>query len=81
MKEESRQLHKEKFPAKLHAVLELADARGSACSSDVITWLPHGRAFRILDGEGFMQTVVPMFFELTKMRSFYRQLNLWGFKR
>ncbi|KAL7531086.1 hypothetical protein ACHAWF_003622 [Thalassiosira exigua] len=70
---------REPFPVKLYALLELAEARGlggAGCS-----WLPHGRAFKIVDKRKFMEIDVPMFFNQTKLRSFYRQLYLWGFKR
>lgn len=72
----------DQFPIKLYTMLELADARGSAWSSGaVVAWLPHGRAFRILDEEMFVDAIAPLFFRLTKIRSFHRQLHLWGFKR
>ena len=66
----------EQFPSKLYHLLQLA-----GCSSSVVGWLPHGRAFAILDEDRFMREVVPMFFKQTKIRSFYRQLSLWGFRR
>jgi hypothetical protein len=78
-----RKAPKEQFPTKLHTMLEFADARCQCLgySSNVVAWLPHGYAFRIFDEDRFMEEVVPMFFKQTKIRSFYRQLNLWGFKR
>jgi len=72
---------REQFPEKLYAILELARSESRGCSSDVVTWLPHGRAFRVLDVDRFMTDIVPTFFNQTRIRSFYRQLNLWGFKR
>ncbi|KAL7549740.1 hypothetical protein ACHAWF_013004 [Thalassiosira exigua] len=70
---------KEQFPVKLYALLEMADVPGLGCAGGA-SWLPHGRAFKVLDEERFMASV-PMFFKATKIRSLYRQLNLWGFKR
>ncbi|KAL7528412.1 hypothetical protein ACHAWF_002548 [Thalassiosira exigua] len=70
---------RELFPVKLYTMLELADARGqrdAGCS-----WLPHGRAFKIVNRRKFMESDVPTFFNQTRLRSFYRQLNLWGFQR
>jgi len=64
------------FPSKLHHLLQLV-----GCYSSVVGWLPHGRAFAIFDEDRFMQEVIPMFFKQTKIRSFYRQLSLWGFRR
>ena len=63
------------FPYKLYATLD--DKR----SESSIKWLPHGRAFRIHNKEVFTTHVMPRYFKATKMRSFQRQLNLWGFKR
>eukprot|EP01082_Thalassiosira_pseudonana_P002522 g1824.t1 g1824 contig11:137783-138488(+) len=67
------------FPLKLYNVLQ------STCeldSSHVISWLDHGRAFRVHDEEKFMEMVAEIgIFRSTKLRSFTRQLNLWGFRR
>ena len=63
------------FPAKMHAILN----RDDFC--DVISWLPHGRAWRVLKPKQFEQQVIPMFFEHTKFSSFVRQANGWGFRR
>ena len=63
------------FPYKLYETLH--DKR----SESSIKWLPHGRAFCIHNKEVFTTHVMPRYFKATKMRSFQRQLNLWGFKR
>lgn len=73
-------LSRAQFPFKLYSMLQLTDVTGTGGSSNV-TWLSHGRAFRILDEREFMRVNVPMYFKQTKIRSFYRQLNLWGYKR
>ncbi|KAK1745661.1 heat shock factor family protein [Skeletonema marinoi] len=70
---------KTEFPVKLYAMLELAD--NIPVFARAVTWLPHGRAFRVLDEDTFMEEVVPVFFNQTKIRSFNRQLHLWGFHR
>ena len=69
------------FPEKLYNMLELADAQGFGPSSNAISWLPNGRAFTVRDITVFMESIVPLFFRQSKMRSFARQLNIWGFKR
>ena len=69
------------FPMKLYEMLKMADTQTFGASSDAVAWLHHGRAFKILDEQVFMASIVPMFFKQTKIRSFYRQLNLWGFKK
>lgn len=66
------------FPAKLYEMLEYVQ-RMDLCKA--VTWLPHGRAFLVGDKEVFMAELVPRFFKSTKIRSFYRQLHLWGFNR
>ena len=70
--------NKDQFPAKLYEMLEAVEDLGLL---HTVSWLPHGRAFRVTDPEQFMELVVPKFFKATKYRSFTRQLNLWGFKR
>jgi len=70
---------KSEFPIKLYAMLELAELLFKF--SRAVRWLPHGRAFRILNKTKFLKEVVPVFFNQTKIRSFNRQLHLWGFRR
>lgn len=61
------------FPNKLY---DLLSTRQSA-----IRWCDHGRAFRVLDEGDLMTIATPTYFRQTKIRSFYRQLHLWGFKK
>ena len=63
------------FPEKLMSVLENDQL------SDIITWLPHGRSFIILQKERFTSEVMPLYFEHSKFVSFTRKLNHWGFAR
>ena len=65
------------FPNKLYNMLEAVTKDGS----NTVTWLPREDGFLILDEQAFIDSVVPVYFNLTKMRSFTRQLNLWGFIR
>ena len=67
----------EPFPNKLYNMLEAVTKDGS----NAVTWLPREDGFLILDEEAFINSVVPVYFNLTKMGSFTRQLNLWGFTR
>lgn len=69
------------FPQKLHDMLEIASAKGFGSSSNAVSWLHHGRAFKIHDEQTFMNSIVPKYFRQTKIRSFYRQLSIWGFNR
>ncbi|CAB9526264.1 stress transcription factor A [Seminavis robusta] len=63
------------FPAKMHAILSRTDLRG------IVTWQPHGRAWRVLKPREFEVKVLPKFFEHAKFSSFVRQANGWGFRR
>lgn len=63
------------FPQKLMAVLDNDQL------SDIITWLPHGKGFIILQKKKFASEVMPMYFKHSKFTSFTRKLNRWGFTR
>jgi len=63
------------FPEKLHAMLSSGDL------DVVVGWQPHGRAFLIRDKDVFVNKVMPKYFNQTKLTSFQRQLNLYGFVR
>lgn len=67
----------EKFPTKLFKILELSDASGY---SSIISWLPHGRAFKIHDQKLFKEHIMKKYFFQTKFESFKRQLYVYGFK-
>lgn len=66
------------FPIKLHAVLDQVEADGLA---HVISWQPHGRAFVVHKPKEFTDHVMPKYFRQSKLTSFQRQLNLYGFSR
>ncbi|KAL7477978.1 hypothetical protein ACHAW6_003765 [Cyclotella cf. meneghiniana] len=57
------------FPAKMHAILSNKEL------SDVIEWLPHGRAWRILKPRTFEIHVLPRYFHHNKLSSFVRQTS------
>ena len=63
------------FPVKLHNLLE------ENSYEDIISWQPHGRCFVLRDPKRFLQLVMPKYFKQTKLTSFQRQLNLYGFNR
>ncbi|KAL7461834.1 hypothetical protein ACHAXS_004090 [Conticribra weissflogii] len=64
------------FPQKLHTILSDEEAFG-----DIITWMPHGRAWKIVDDRRLEEEVLPNFFRHNSRASFLRQVNNWGFKR
>jgi hypothetical protein len=68
----------EPFPEKLHRMLEATEREGT---SDVVSFFSHGRAFAIHKPRRFVQEIMPRFFRQTRLTSFQRQLNLYGFRR
>jgi len=68
----------EPFPEKLHRMLTYAEQNGL---TDTITFFPHGRAFVIHKPKKFSDDIMPRFFRQTRLTSFQRQLNLYGFCR
>jgi len=66
------------FPLKLHSVLDQVEADGLA---HVVSWQGHGRAFLIHNPKEFVDHVMPRYFRQSKLTSFQRQLNLYGFAR
>ena len=66
------------FPTILHNMLECIEGKGL---SHVVSWSPHGRAFAVHDPNAFIKKVMPLFFRQSKISSFQRQLNLYGFVR
>ncbi len=75
----TRRRTKTEFPIKVYSMLELAE--NITEFAQAVAWLPHGRAFMIHNKVKFMKEVAPLFFNQTKIRSFYRQLQMWGFRR
>lgn len=73
------EIRKTTFPYKLHQMLSTVSLDVGNETAPVI-WLPHGQAFLIINATQF-EKMLPLFFKQSKMRSFTRQLNLWGFKR
>lgn len=78
---------REIFPQRLMRILS------DLTISDVITWLPHGRSFVILQPEVLAERVLPAYFPESasstnktkssscKYPSFTRKLNRWGFRQ
>ena len=62
------------FPVKLYILLENE-------STDTVSWVASGKAFRIYSTEKFQSVIIPKYFKHTKLTSFQRQLNLYGFRR
>jgi len=63
------------FPVKLHNILQ------KNIHDDIISWQPHGRSFLLRKPKDFVTEVMPLYFKQSKLTSFQRQLNLYGFSR
>lgn len=66
----------EPFPEKLHRMLDTAEREGL---SEVVGFFSHGRAFAIHKQRRFVNDIMPRFFRQSKLTSFQRQLNLYGY--
>ena len=71
-------LQKQPFPEKLYYMLEEEEKRGN---DTVLSYVADGTAFMIHKPREFEADVMPMYFSSTRMSSFQRQLNLYGFRR
>jgi hypothetical protein len=49
--------------------------------TDIISWLPHGRAFMVHDVGRFVEEILPLRFHQTKYSSFQRQLHMYHIVR
>jgi HSF-type DNA-binding len=65
------------FPVKLYEMLHRVDVEGL---EHIVSWQPHGRCFVVHDPKTFKE-MLPKYFKLSKIASFQRQLNLYGFQR
>jgi hypothetical protein len=66
------------FPYRLYGLLEEAQKTGF---QDIISWLPCGTAFKVHDADAFEDYIIPSRFDMTKYKSFQRQLNLYSIKQ
>ena len=65
------------FPTKLYEMIDEIELQGL---SDVVSWQPHGRCFKVHQVSTF-KILLQNYFKLSKLASFQRQLNLYGFQR
>lgn len=65
----------EPFPVKLHQILS------DPTISEIITWMPHGRSWKVFNVDALVASVLPKYFNHSQYASFMRQVNGWGFRR
>ncbi|KAL3911182.1 MAG: hypothetical protein SGILL_007382, partial [Bacillariaceae sp.] len=61
----------------IQSMLDDAEPKGWAST---VSWMPHGRAFKIHDSKRFEKVILPQYFN-GKLLSFNRHLLAWGFLR
>ncbi|KAL3934494.1 MAG: hypothetical protein SGBAC_009806, partial [Bacillariaceae sp.] len=66
------------FVWKVYEMLEGVENSGD---EHLVSWVENGRAFRVHYLDGFLEKVIPQYFNQTKYKSFQRQLNFYGFTR
>lgn len=66
------------FPVKVYEMLENAEKKQF---SHIVSWNEAGTGFMVHDKDHFTKEIVPHYFNLTKYKSFQRQLSLYGFQR
>lgn len=65
------------FPKKLMDMLD----KESLIHPEIVTWCSHGRAFIMNKPKIFAAEIMGVYFKQSKLTSFQRQLNLYGFRR
>jgi HSF-type DNA-binding len=67
------------FPDRLYQLLELSEKHGW---TDIVSFQPHGRSFRVHDKAAFVARLLPICLQgQGSWSSFLRQLRLYGFTR
>lgn len=66
-----------KLPARRKQEEENTAMDGHGFPADELVPTP----FKVHDADRFVESIMPRFFQMTKLKSFLRQLNIWGFTR
>merc|ERR1711981_98489 len=69
------------FPEILHHLLEEVETSNRDELKSIISWEPHGYAFKVRDKKRFMLLIMPKYFRTDQYPSFQRNLNHYGFMR
>jgi hypothetical protein len=67
-----------KIPEDLRAMLRDAQEEGN---ESIVSWLPHGRAFKVHNKHLFVQNILKRYFKATKYTYFSDTVRIWGFAR
>jgi hypothetical protein len=59
----------------------LEEAAGNEKEKHIISWLPHGKAFKIYQRDAFVKVIMPRFFKTAKLSHLSDTLRIWGFRR
>lgn len=65
-------------PEDLRRMLEDAEQEGN---TTIVSWLPHGRAFKVHDKAAFAAYILPRYFKASKFTYFSDALRMWGWHR
>jgi hypothetical protein len=65
------------YVLRIHEMLEDAEKEGN---QKIVSWQPHGRAFKVHNETEFVDKIMPRYFK-AKIGSFRRWLRAWGFCR
>lgn len=76
--ENPEDLENDTFPFKLFRMLAKVEEDGK---QDIVSFTSNNRAFIIHKPHKFTNEIMPEYFTTTRMSSFQRQLNLYGFRR
>lgn len=66
------------FPIVLHHMLMALEAEGDC---QAISWAPHGRSLIFHNWDLFEFKYMPLWFSMSSLASFQRQLNMYAFTR
>lgn len=69
---------RKRFPEILFQILNDAEMKNFDW---IISWLPDGDGFKVHDKEAFVEETLPIYYGMTKYKSFIRQLGLYEFQR
>mmetsp|Transcript_28537 Transcript_28537/g.57226 ORF Transcript_28537/g.57226 Transcript_28537/m.57226 type:complete len:224 (+) Transcript_28537:113-784(+) len=70
----TRSANQVKFPKKLHGILSNPQFH------HIISWMPHGRSWRVSDKDAFNKVVCKQYLRI-KYETFMKNINSWGFRR